>query len=476
VSGSLEAVATIPSSAWVERLSKFRLIPRIETYPIVTKFAQTFAGKLVILGLFAMGLRFATEDWISLSLCLAMITFVPLRRRILVTVATLIFTFVVPWAKFQHPLYSSALIVFVIALGAMFFWLAIELPGTIIGRHPIVILLGGYSLLIVFAAYFPNTTPLYITVWDFTYTFGIYLWFIGYSLLDRRSPDRDGLLLQVGTYRPFWGSTVTPFVKGASYLRRIEARDSQQLAVTQLKGLKLLAWSLLISVFAQYFAQFVHGYLALPEFRVAFYHSAQHTPDPWWACWASVLLAFLEDIITISIWGHRFVACCRMAGFNALRNTYRPLSSRTIAEFWNRYYFYFKELMVDFFFYPVFLNFFKKRKKLRMAVATFAAAGFGNAFYHFIRDLHYISEMGLWKAIAAYHVYVFYCVMLAGAITVSQLRKRGPAPTGFLRGRVMPAFCVVLFYCLLHVFDYTERTYPITEHFRFLAHLFNLNV
>jgi hypothetical protein len=27
---------------------------------------------------------------------------------------------------------------------------------------------------------------------------------------------------------------------------------------------------------------------------------------------------------------------------------------------------------------------------------------------------------------------------------------------------------------LLHVFDYTERTYPIREHFRFVAHLIDL--
>lgn len=476
MSGAVDASAAIPSVAWPQRLANFRIIPRIETYPVIVKFAQTFAGKLLILALFALGLRFATEQWFPLSLCLAMITFVPLKRRLLVTAATLIFTFVVPWNDLLHPFYTSMLIVFVIAFGAMFFWIALQLPRTVIGRHPVFILLAGYSLLIVFAAYFPNNTPVYLTVWDITRIFGFYLWFIAYSLMDLRSKDRDDLSLQLGAYRPFWGSTVTPFPKGASYLRRIEARDSQQLAVTQLKGLKLLAWSLLISLFARYYMDAVHNYLAIPTFRVELFRSVQHTADPWYVCWASLLSEFFEEIITISIWGHRFIACCRMAGFNALRNTYRPLSSRTIAEFWNRYYFYFKELMADVFFYPVFLNFFKTRKKLRIAVATFAAAGFGNAFYHFIRDLKYIADLGLWRAFASYHVYIFYCLVLATAITISQMRKRGPAPSGFLRGRVLPAFSVVLFYCLLHVFDYTERDYPITEHFRFLAHLFNLTI
>jgi hypothetical protein len=476
VNGAAETSAAIPAVAWPQRLADFRLIPRIETYPAVVQLAQTFAGKLLILALFAAGLRYATEEWLSLSLCLAMITFVPLRRRLLVTVATLICTFVVPWNNLLTPLYTSALIVFVIAVGAMFFWIALRLPRTIIGRHPVFILLVSYSLFIVFAAYFPNTTPVYITVWGLTRVFGLYLWFIAYSLRDLQSKDHDGLSLQLGTYRPFWGSTVTPFPKGASYLRRIEARDSQQLAVTQLKGLKLLVWSLLISLFSRYYLDAVHHYLAIPTFRMEFFRSVQHSADPWYVCWASLLSEFFEELISISIWGHRFIACCRIAGFNALRNTYRPLSSRTIAEFWNRYYFYFKELLVDFFFYPVFLNFFKTRKKLRIAVATFAAAGFGNAFYHFVRDLKYIADLGLWRALASYHVYIFYCIVLASAITISQMRKRGPAPRGFVRGRVLPAFCVVLFYCVLHVFDYTERAYPITEHFRFLAHLFNLTI
>ena len=473
---SVGAPVALPAVAWPQRLASFRIIPRIETYPAIVKFAQTFAGKLLILALFALGLYFATQDWLSLSLCLAGITFLPVKRRLLVTISTLIFTFVVPWKNLLNPFYTSALIVFAIVIGAMLFWLALQLPRTFIGRHPVFILLTGYSLLIVFAAYFPNTTPIYLTVWDVTRIFGFYLWFIAYSLLDLRAKDRDKFSLQLGTYRPFWGSTVTPFPKGASYLRRIEARDSEQLAVTQLKGLKLLAWALLISLFAKYYMDVVHNYLAIPTFRMEFARSVHHAADPWYVCWASVLSEFFEEIITISIWGHRFIACCRMAGFNALRNTYRPLSSRTIADFWNRYYFYFKELMVDVFFYPVFLNYFKSNKKLRMAVATFAAAGFGNAFYHFIRDLKYIAEMGLWRALASYHVYIFYCFVLASAITISQMRKRGPAVSGFVRGHVVPAVCVILFYCLLHVFDYTERDYPITEHFRFLAHLFNLSL
>ena len=472
VGANLEVLPSRPVSGF----ANFRIIPRIETYPSVVRFAQTIPGKLVLLAFFALGLRFSIEDWIPLSVALAVITFLPARRRILVTVATVVFTFVLPWSKYIHPVYSSALIVFVIAIGAILFWLSIELPDSIIGRHPLLVLLGGFSLLIVFASYFPNNTPWYLTVWDFTATFGVYLWFIAYSLLDRRLPGRDDFSRQLGTYRPFWGLTVVPVPKGSSYWRRIEAKDAEQLAVVQLKGLKLLAWSLLLTIFAKYFTQFVHGYLAIPTMGTEFLRSVHRVPDPWFVCWATLSCEFFEEILSISIWGHRLVACCRMAGFNALRNTYRPLASRTIAEFWNRYYFYFKELLVDVFFYPVFLRFFKTRKRLRLAVATFAAAGFGNAFYHFVYGVKDIAQLGLWRAFLGYHVYIFYCTVLATAIAISQVRGRHTPHKGFIRGHVVPVFCVMLFYCVLHVFDYPERTYPITEHFRFVAHLFNLNI
>lgn len=471
VEANAEALVTRP----LPGLASFRIIPRIETYPAVVRFAQTAAGKLVLLVLFGFGLRFATEDWLLLTLCLGLITFLPGRRRLLVTAGTLVFTFLVPWSKYPHPVYTSALVVSVIAIGALLFWLAIAMPRSLIGRHPIFLLLTGYFALLVFAAYFPNNTPLYLTVWDFTATFGVYLWFIAYSLMDRRAPDRDDFSLQLGVYRPFWGSTVTPFPKGAAYLRRIEAKNPEQLAIVQLKGLKLLVWSLLIAEFSKLFDRVVHGYWAVPTFAASFLQSTHHTPDPWYVCWLSLASQFLEDIFALCVWGHRFIACCRMAGFNALRNTYRPLSSRTISEFWNRYYFYFKELLVDFFFYPAFMRFFKKNRTLRLITATFAAAFFGNMFYHFCRDLKYVATLGLWKAIAGFHIYAFYCFLLSAGISISQLRANRPRPSGFVRGRLVPILSVALFYMLINIFAYLGRDGSIREYFRYFFHLFGVD-
>lgn len=457
-------------------LGNFRLIPRIDTYPRLIAFAQTDVGKVALLILFALGLAYSKQAWLALTLWLTLTTFLPDRRRLLVTGATLAFTLATALKSFHDPLYGVTLFASAIALGAILFWSAERWPRSWYGRHAVAFFLTGFAVLILLASRVPRTAGYYHLIWDFTFVLSTYIWFIGYSLLDRKAPSHDPFGLQLGTYRPFWGSTNTPFPKGAAYLRRIEAHNAEQLAITQLKGLKLLAWSILISLFAQFFVRCIHGRLGIPSFDQALSLSVNRTPLPWYTCWASLAVDFLETIMAFSIWGHRFIASCRMAGFNALRNTYRPLSSRTVVEFFNRFYFYFKELLVDFFFYPTFLRYFKKAGKFRVIAAIFAAACFGNAFYHFVRDVGFIQNLGLARALAGYQVYVFYCFALGTGISISWLRHRKPAPTGFIRGQLWPSLCVGVFYCLLDIFGSTERNYPLMEHFRFLAHLFNLNL
>ena len=454
------------------RLANFRLIPRIDTYPAVIAFVQTIPGKIVLLALFGLGLTRVADNWWPVTLWLTLITFLPDLRRLLVSAAALAFAL--------HPASQTwngiMTIVLVVGVGALLFQAVVRWPRSWYGRSPVLVLLSGYSALVIFLSYVPSTAKYYRFGWEFTYVLSTYVWFIGYSLFDAKMARHDGIGLQLGTYRPFWGSSNTPVAKGSAYLRRIEADDDHQLAVIQLKGLKLLAWSILITVFAKYFNYFVYGYLRIATFDQALFLSATRNPLPWYACWASLFANFFGGIILLAGWGHMIVACCRMAGFNALRNTYRPLSSRTVAEFFNRYYFYFKELLVEFFFYPTFLRFFKGHKKLRVIAAIFAAACFGNAFYHFGRDLIFIHDLGIAHALAGYQVYLFYCVVLASAISYSQLRERPARPAGFLRGQLLPSISVVLFYCVLDVFGSTQRNFPLSEHFRFLGHLFNLNL
>ena len=467
------ADALVPASVW--KLASFRLIPRIETYPKVVSFAQTPVGKLVLLGLFGLGLWVSNEDWTPLMVCLTVVTFLPLKRRLLVTACTLAFTFLVPRIHGPVPLSILVTMFQVLALAAVMFWCGVQWPKSFYGRRPLVFLFCTFWIFLLWGSMLPASARAYPLVWQFVFLLGNYIWFIGFSLLDAESPRHDNFGLQIGAYLPFWGSSNTPFPKGSAYLRKIEAQDAEQLAITQLKGLKLLAWSLLLLVGFRWMIPVFHTYLRIPTFPEALKLSVSHTPLPWYGCWESLIFSFFTGLMSLSIIGHRVIACCRMAGFNALRNTYRPLSSVTVAQFFNRYYFYFKELLLDFFFYPTFLRYFKKHKNLRLAAAIFAAAGFGNALYHFMLSPDFIKSLGLWKALVSFQVYLFYCLLLATGLTISNLRHRRAKPGGFLRQQLLPSIFVVLFYCLLDVFGSTERNYPLIEHFRFFGHLFSIS-
>jgi hypothetical protein len=277
-----------------------------------------------------------------------------------------------------------------------------------------------------------------------------------------------------------------PFPKGAAYLRKIEAKDSMELAVTQLKGVKLLYWAVLLMMMQAVASGAIYTgtieiwhwsftlpfFVDVPRFSEVLGSSVAGAPAAWYQNWLALVSRFLFDVLNLAIWGHVMIAVCRMAGFRALRNTYRPLRSATIAEFWNRYYYYFKEMLVEFFFYPTFMRYFKRMPRLRMVFATMAAAGFGNVIYHFFRDSSYIARMGLWDAFLSFKVYLFYGALLGVAIGLSQLRNRNRrTDRDSLRTRILAPLSVLAFYCVLSIFDDPDRSLPAIEYFRFVMHL-----
>lgn len=454
----------------VRKLVDFRLIPRIETFPSVVLFAQTPLGKLLLLAAFGLELRFFASSVFSvlpLVIPLAVVTFMPEYRRFVLALSPLCLLLVQGGPPLMVGLRLGA-----VAAGIGLFWCARRWPQSWFSQRPIAFLISGFSLLLLLACV---TSPLawsYKLIWSLVVVGANYIWFIGYALIDRSAKPAAETSLELASFHPLWGLTNVPIPKGAAYYRRIEARDEQQLAIVQLKGLKLLAWAILLAVLSSFSSRFFHAFLRIPTSTEALAMSAQRIPLAWAVRWESQILAFCEKMLEISIVGHRIVACCRMAGFNALRNTYRPLSSTTVAEFFNRIVFYFKELLVDFFFYPTFLRYWKGHRRLRLVFATFSAAFFGNAFFHFILDCRAIRLAGIERALTNFQVPLFYFFILAAALSISQIRKRGPRPTGFIRGRLWPVFCVLMFYCVLGVFDVLQPQYPLVEHLRFLASLF----
>jgi len=495
LTGSTPAPAAKSSpqgSALLRRVAGFRLIPAIDTYPRWVAFAQTTLGKVLLLTFFAAGLRLRLDPMTCLVITATVgaATFLPDHRRWFVTGGTLVWAVMGSWFDWSAlgyvaerngvggalnlPNLQAAAVAAVFIFGALLIGLARRHPQALPFRRPVLALVIFYTVLLVLASSVLSGR-IGVGAWALVIPLGAYFWFLAYAVVDARAKDGDSVGLQLGTFHPFWGSTTTPLPKGAAYLRRVECKDAPALAVTQLKALKLLVWACILNIAGDLFVLIAHVELHVPSYKEAFKSVAAGAPFPWYVCWLSLISAFLEDVLILSVWGHTVIACCRMAGFRALRNTYRPLAATTIAEFWNRYYFYFKELLVDFFFYPAFFRYFKGRKRLRMAVATFMAAGLGNMFYHFTRDIGFVAQMGLWPAVKGFQVYAFYCFALSAAIIASQLRNRKhPSSSHWFWTSVSPRFGVLFSYCLLMVFADTDRTYSISVHFAFLLHLFGI--
>src|SRR5262249_49436305 len=175
----------------------------------------------------------------------------------------------------------------------------------------------------------------------------------------------------------------------------------------------------------------------------------------------------------MAIWGGPIVATARLAGYRVLRNTYRPLQSRTLVDFWNRYYFYYKELLVEMFFFPTFVRCFKTRKRLRLFFATIMGATVGNFIYHFVDQISLTQQYGFSKQLEYFQGQVVYYVVLGVGIGLSQMRiHRERIRRGWLRRQLLPSINVVGFYCVLQIF--TVGSFTLMDRVSFFCHIFGV--
>lgn len=492
-----------------------KIIPQIDTYPRLVELGETMRGRLMLLAAFTLALLLNhVGQWMLVTIIVAAISFLPSRRRLLVSLGALcLLLYHNPWldwdfisrimrAEGQRTDWRLTLMVAAVLVGifcgtATFFQYVSVRRRSFVSRRPVLVLVSAYLAILLAAGSLPLKGTIRILLWTFIALLTPYLWFYAYALQDATSKAPDAFALQFGTFHPFWMIpfvSFTPIAKGASYLRKTEVRTAKEFSIVQLKAVKLLLWITVLSYVLKLFTIFVYGgtwrpltalahltgwsvpSLALPNLSAALRLTADGARVPIHIAWASVFAHFVESLLRVYVSGNIAVACCRMAGFYALRNTYRPLQAVTIAEFWNRYYYYFKELLVEFFFFPTYMRYLKKHRRLRMFTATLAAATFGNIVYHFARDYQYVADRGAQKAVSGFLVYAFYALLLGIGIGLSQLRSRQnhPEVRTHATRRVLASAMVMLFFCMLEIFDDSGRTHPLRVHLTFLFNMFSL--
>lgn len=101
----------------------------------------------------------------------------------------------------------------------------------------------------------------------------------------------------------------------------------------------------------------------------------------------STLISQIEWFFIFGGIVHFKVGVWRIFGFKLNSYFDKPWLATNLMSFWTRYSFYFREFLVRAFYYPVFLNFFKKNQKVRIFVATFASTCIGNYTWGHIPEI-----------------------------------------------------------------------------------------
>jgi hypothetical protein len=465
----------------------------IDKNEYLIKSVQKPLGKMLLIVLFVWLLHLNNYLWQPFIIAFTAISFMPQWRHFWLFIAAMAFlimgVYFDQWGDWQalinasnhqklpHPGDNELRFVGVAStfiFSEIFIYLTFKYQQIRIMQYPIFNLLIIIFMLLAVASYVPATFTNKAYLWSFIIVFCHYFWYIGYTILDCKSYQGRDIIFEYSRYYPLWGGTNTPFPKGPTYLRKIEAKNPEEFAVTQLKALKLICWALILNFCCGFFLDAMNYYhfLTIPGVIHAY---SLHQHLSWQTAWLFLVANFIYTLLNLCVYGHIFIAMCRMCGFRALRNTYKPLEATTIAEFWNRYYYYFKELLVAFFFYPTYFRFFKTMPRVRLFVATLAAATLGVILYHFLSNLTYIMDHGLLNSLWALHVYMIYATMLGLAIGISQLRNANK-PVIPLRWhkRIQASVTTVGFFLFLSIFDSPYNSMDITLNIKFLLNLFNI--
>ncbi|MBF0627738.1 MAG: hypothetical protein HQL91_05895 [Magnetococcales bacterium] len=309
--------------------------------------------------------------------------------------------------------------------------------------------------------------------------FAFLIWRIGFLLYSgkRGTIKQNGFVDHLIYCLPYLGASQVPYGKGLDYFYSKRATERLDLAKVQLSGLKLLVlaslWEVALDLLD--WAFFSTAVDAQPLFRLHHINeliliSTSQMPGAI-TVWTSLIVDMVYETTQLAITGHLIIGCLRLFGFNLFRNTYKPLLSKTLIDFWNRYYFYFKELLVDFFFFPVYLSFFKHHPKWRIFAATMASAFLGNFYYHLLQNFDQLIITGKMPSFVKFSSYLFYCFVLGIAIFVSILREQSqrgkPAVTCSTLVTARKIAGVWIFFALLRIWDHTDSAFMLDTRFFF---------
>ncbi|MEO0544487.1 MAG: hypothetical protein AAFY99_11770 [Pseudomonadota bacterium] len=460
--------------------------------PAVLAFAQTWPGIFLLHGTFLiclaampiLRLNHVALVAVSLALCMQF----PARRLAIIAITGSAYFLLRPFKIGQF--YEQFEVSLGVSHSAILSNLALVLTGlvfmvfayamivnvrtkhiAVVANQPFAFMLLVMTFLTALTLVLPQEGWAFAATWIALAYLASTCFFLGYILMDVRTKNPAPLATQIGFLRPFWAGFAPP-IKGPTYILKFEAKDDEALAVSRLKAVKLAVWALTLFLIWEYgFNRGLYGQMQFPRLDALIIATANGETSSIFLRWAAVGIDFMAVVVFMGAAVHATVATIRMAGFCIPRGMVRPLASRSIAEFWGRYLFYFKEMLVDFFFYPAFRRFFKSSPKLRMAFATFCAAFIGNILFDLIHVLPLMARDGFWAIMDRYVSYTLYAGIMTIGIIWSQLANKPKPEDGWFRYDVLPRVQVIGFFALLQVIDDSFGDAPVADRLAYYGSL-----
>lgn len=288
------------------------------------------------------------------------------------------------------------------------------------------------------------------------------LWYFAYDLLNKpESVSFDWS--RIAFYRPVWSVFfIAPMPQGERGLKAHEAGDDVSLRKLRWQAVVLAAWGAGLYLLGSQVAELTYG-SSPADTVVPGPQPVAHLLDnasvislkPVLNLWRDVFVDFLFHIVEFTGWGHVIVAVVWFFGYKIPLNTRAPLLARDPLDFFQRYNYYYKELLWQIFFFPVFAKLARLPLALRLYLTTWAAVGAANWLILWARYVRIILEEGVAASVQSMTQYMIYCTVLVHMVFpfVYYSVKRPPGPVQKRWKHVLAAFATVLAYAILRIFD-----------------------
>ena len=241
------------------------------------------------------------------------------------------------------------------------------------------------------------------------------------------------------------------------------AKDKNFLII---KGLKLWGISLFYLIcgfaIATYSADLLEYLLGIPIYSNVINMNEDFIKDNSKFTFLSILLStFLGQIRWFMMFGgvvHFKVGAWNMFGYNTDPYFDKPWLATNLVAFWARYTSHYRAFLVKAFYYPIFLNFFKKNIPLRVFTATLFATTFGNMIWGHITEYMFYDGLKFKNFIELLKVAPYFILLgLMISITQVYLLKRKTKRKPWTKDKrfaldILCAYATFQAYSLIHIF------------------------